>query len=145
MKALAYSLCCAALVASALPAWADVSRDEAAAAAQRLGGGRVLSVEKSESGRRSAWRVKVVTPQGEVKVILIDAASGQLTSLGYQPSGGKTPRNFAIDPSGTYLLAANQDSGSIVTFRIDKATGKLSPAGPVTLLNQVVCLQFLEK
>jgi len=78
-------------------------------------------------------------------IFSIDAASGQLTSLGHQPSGGKTPRNFAIDPSGTYLLAANQDSGSIVTFRIDKATGKLSPAGPVTQLDQVVCLQFLEK
>jgi 6-phosphogluconolactonase len=75
----------------------------------------------------------------------IDGSSGKLTALGYQPSGGKTPRNFAIDPSGTYLLAANQDSGTIVTFRIDKASGKLTPAGPVTHLDQVVCLQFMEK
>lgn len=78
-------------------------------------------------------------------IFAIDSASGKLTSLGTQPSGGKTPRNFSIDPSGTYLLAANQDSGSIVTFRIDKASGKLTPAGPVTHLDQVVCLQFLEK
>jgi uncharacterized membrane protein YkoI len=77
MKVLAHCICCAALVASAVPAWADVGRDEAAAAAQRLGGGRVLSVEKSESARRPVWRVKVITGQGEVKVILIDAASGQ--------------------------------------------------------------------
>ena len=68
---------CAALVALALPAWADVSRDDAVAAAQRMGGGRVLSVEKSESGRRPVWRVKLVTSQGEVRVILIDAVSGQ--------------------------------------------------------------------
>lgn len=77
MKALVKSICCAALVALAVPAWADVSRDEAAAAAQRMSGGRVLSVEKSESARRPVWRVKVVTAQGEVRVILIDAASGQ--------------------------------------------------------------------
>jgi uncharacterized membrane protein YkoI len=77
MKVLAHLLCCVALVASAVPAWADIGRDQAAAAAQRLGGGRVLSVDKSESGRRPVWRVKVVTAQGEVKVILIDAASGQ--------------------------------------------------------------------
>jgi uncharacterized membrane protein YkoI len=77
MKVLAHCICCAALVASAVPAWADVGRDDAAAAAQRLGGGRVLSVEKSESARRPVWRVKVITGQGEVKVILIDAASGQ--------------------------------------------------------------------
>jgi len=76
MKVLAHLLCCAALAASAVPAWADIGRDQAAAVAQRLGG-RVLSVDKSESGGRPVWRVKVVTTQGEVKVILIDAASGQ--------------------------------------------------------------------
>jgi uncharacterized membrane protein YkoI len=37
----------------------------------------VLSVEKSESAGRSVWRVKVLTAQGEVRVILIDAASGK--------------------------------------------------------------------
>lgn len=55
-------------------AWADVSRDDAAAAAQRAsGGGRVLSVEKAGAG----WRVKVVTAKGEVRVIIVDATSGR--------------------------------------------------------------------
>ncbi len=77
MKALVKPLC-ALLVVLAAPAWADVSRDEAAAAAQRVSSGRVLSVEKAESDRRPVWRVKVVTAQGEVRVILIDAASGRV-------------------------------------------------------------------
>jgi uncharacterized membrane protein YkoI len=64
---------CATLLALAAPAWADVSRDQAAAAAQRQIGGRVLSVDKTESGRRIVWRVKVVTPKGEVRVVFIDA------------------------------------------------------------------------
>lgn len=68
---------CAALVVLASPAWADLSRDDAAAAAQRVSSGRVLSVEKSESAGRVVWRVKVLTAQGEVRVILIDAASGK--------------------------------------------------------------------
>lgn len=68
---------CAMLLALATPAWADVSRDQAAAAAQRQTGGRVLSVEKTESGRRPVWRVKVVTPRGEVRVVFIDAESGR--------------------------------------------------------------------
>lgn len=76
MNVLLRSLC-AALLLLAASAWADVSRDDAAAAAQRVSGGRVLSVEKSESSGRAVWRVKVVTPQGVVRVILIDAASGQ--------------------------------------------------------------------
>jgi uncharacterized membrane protein YkoI len=68
---------CAALVLVAGAALADVSRDNAAAIAQRMSGGRVLSVEKTQSGNRPVWRVKVLTGQGEVRVILIDAASGQ--------------------------------------------------------------------
>lgn len=68
---------CALLIVLAAPAWADISRDEAAAAAQRVSEGRVLSVEKSDSGRRPVWRVKILTSQGEVRVILIDAVSGR--------------------------------------------------------------------
>ena len=68
---------CAALVVLASPAWADISRDDAASVAQRMSGGRLLSVEKTESGGRPAWRVKVLTAQGEVRVIYIDAASGK--------------------------------------------------------------------
>jgi len=71
------SLICGALMVLASPAWADVSRDDAAAVAQRVSGGRVLSVDSAQAGGRPAWRVKVVTAQGEVRVILVDVASGR--------------------------------------------------------------------
>ena len=76
MNVLATSIC-AVLVMLAMPAWADLGRDGAVAVAQRQNGGRVLSVEKSESGGRPVWRVKLVTAQGEVRVVLVDAVSGQ--------------------------------------------------------------------
>jgi uncharacterized membrane protein YkoI len=69
---------CALLIVVAAPAWADISRDEAAVAAQRVATGRVLSVDRTEADRRPVWRVKVLTGQGEVRVILIDAASGRV-------------------------------------------------------------------
>ncbi len=68
---------CAVALALAAPAWAQVSREQAAAMAQSQTGGRVLAVEKSESGQRTVWRVKVVTPRGEVRVVLIDATGGR--------------------------------------------------------------------
>ncbi len=71
------TLISALLLALALPAWAQVSRDDAATTAQQASGGRVLAVEKTEREGRPVWRVKVLTPQGEVKVILIDVASGR--------------------------------------------------------------------
>ena len=75
MKAFLTLVC--ALVVAAAPAWADVSRDDAAAAAARMAAGRVLSIEKADAGGRAVWRVKVLTAQGEVKVILIDATTGR--------------------------------------------------------------------
>ena len=32
----------------------------------------------------------------------IDAKTGELSLIGYTPTQGKNPRNFAIDPSGTF-------------------------------------------
>lgn len=77
MNLLRTLLCAAMLASTVAPAWAAVSRDAAAAIAQRATGGRVLAVEQSESGGRPVWRVKVLTPKGEVRVILVDLASGQ--------------------------------------------------------------------
>ncbi len=45
-------------------------------------------------------------------------SSGELTLTGRTPCGGKTPRNFAVDPAGTHLLVGNQDSDLITVFRI---------------------------
>lgn len=71
---------CAVLLAAAAaaPAGIEFSRDEAAAAAQRLTDARVLTVERSEAAQRPVWRVKVVTAQGDVRVILMDAVSGHV-------------------------------------------------------------------
>ena len=77
MKTRARLAACAMVVALTTPAWADVGRNEAAAVAQRATGGRVLSVDRAEAGRRPVWRVKVVTPQGDVRVMLIDVATGR--------------------------------------------------------------------
>lgn len=77
MNAFAKLLCAALLVVSNL-AWANLSRDDAAAVAQRASGGRVLSVDKSESSGQPVWRVKVVTPAGEVQVIHVNVATGEV-------------------------------------------------------------------
>ena len=75
-----------------------------------------------------------------VNLFAIDPRSGQLTYVGHQPSGGKTPRSFGIDPTGSYLLSANQDSDSIVVMRIDRETGKLTPTGQTVEVGMPVCV-----
>lgn len=71
------TLITALMLALSLPAWADVSRDDAAAMVQQSTGGRVLAVDQAQREGRLVWRVKVLTSKGEVIVVLIDAASGR--------------------------------------------------------------------
>jgi 6-phosphogluconolactonase len=40
--------------------------------------------------------------------------------------GGKTPRNFTLDPTERWMLVANQDSNLISVFARDPATGELA-------------------
>jgi hypothetical protein len=37
----------------------------------------VLAVERGDAGGRPAWRVKVVTQRGDVRVVMVDATTGQ--------------------------------------------------------------------
>ncbi len=68
--------------------------------------------------------------------------SGKLTFTGRQSTLGSTPRNFAIDPTGNYLLVGNQNSDEIVIFKRDKFTGSLSPMAKKISIGSPVCLKF---
>lgn len=59
-------------------------------------------------------------------------------------TGGKTPRNFNIDPTGKWLLAANQNSGSITLFQIDAESGKLKAFGKPVSVPTPVCVRFVK-
>jgi len=66
-----------------------------------------------------------------IGVFAIDPRNGMLTPVEFDSTQGKTPRNFSIDPTGEYLIAANQNSATVVVYRRDPATGKLMPTGQV--------------
>jgi 6-phosphogluconolactonase len=70
------------------------------------------------------------------------AATGALTPLGYELTRGKTPRHFAIAPGGRWLVVANQDSGTLAVYRIDEATGTLTPSGALVASGTPVCVLF---
>lgn len=73
-----YALIASLLLLTCVPVWAQVSRDTAATLAQQASGGRVLAVERVEQQGQIFWRVKVLTPAGEVRVVWVDAASGRM-------------------------------------------------------------------
>jgi 6-phosphogluconolactonase len=57
------------------------------------------------------------------------ADSGRLSLLVCEPTGGKRPRFFTLDPHGAFLYAANQESDNIVAFAVDRTTGMLQRSG----------------
>lgn len=78
-----------------------------------------------------------------IGVFAIDPEKGILSLVEQSLTGGIMPRNFAIDPTGTYLLVANQFGNNVVVFKIDRATGRLSKTGNEIKLDVPVCIQFV--
>ncbi|WP_339253157.1 lactonase family protein [Paenibacillus sp. FSL P2-0136] len=89
-------------------------------------------------------RYLYVSNRGHDSIALfhIDKATGLLEAEDWVTSGGRTPRNFAL--IGGMLLAANQNSGNIASFRIDSETGRLIPTGNELEVPAPVCLVALD-
>lgn len=78
-----------------------------------------------------------------IAVFAVDPKKGTLTPIEYVPAEGKIPRNFAIDPSGQWLLAANQDSNTVITLRIDRDSGRLTRTGQSIEVKSPAMVDFL--
>ncbi len=76
-----------------------------------------------------------------ISVFSVDAR-GKLAHQQTLSSGGKGPRNFAIDPTGKYVLVAHQYSNDIIVFKRDQTTGLLENTGKKLELCAPVCLVF---
>ena len=63
----------------------------------------------------------------EIVIFSVDAANGHLKLVGHQSSLGEAPREFAIDPTGQWLIVGNQSSDTAYVFRRDQQSGLLEP------------------
>ncbi|MFM6926670.1 MAG: lactonase family protein [Ferruginibacter sp.] len=78
-----------------------------------------------------------------IAIFSINQQNGKLTLIGHQSTLGKTPRNFSFDPSGNFLLVANQNSDTIVVFKINRETGMLTDTGNRIEAGKPVCLKWI--
>ena len=77
-----------------------------------------------------------------IAVYSVAERTGSLTLEQHISTEGDWPRNFSLDPSGNWLLVANQRSGSVIVLRCDPHTGRLSPTGRRLDIARAVCLRF---
>lgn len=78
-----------------------------------------------------------------ISVLKFDNNDETLEIIARQKTLGRTPRDIILDPTGNWLLAANQDSDSIAVFKVDKKSGMISPAYLAENIKSPVCLEWL--
>jgi 6-phosphogluconolactonase len=78
-----------------------------------------------------------------IGVFSIDPQKGTLSEVEQISPGGTMPRNFALDPTGSYLFSANELSGNVLLFRVDSTTGRLTPTSTDVKIDVPVCIVFV--
>jgi 6-phosphogluconolactonase len=114
---------------------------------------QAVSARAAGAGGGNAAAEIAVSPDGRflytsnrgddnIAVFAIGGVALGLTPVGHVPTGGRGPRHFAIDPSGGWLIAANQNSNSLVVSRLDPTTGLPVAAGSSVTVSKPVCVLF---
>jgi 6-phosphogluconolactonase len=120
----------------------------------------VPSIPPSYTGNNTGAEI-VVAPSGRVvyasnrghdsiATFAVDRRDGSLTPVGWAPTHAKSPRFFSLDPATKFLYAANADEGfseqqntdTIVPFRINQANGMLTPTGQIIKTNSPCTIVF---
>jgi 6-phosphogluconolactonase (cycloisomerase 2 family) len=77
-----------------------------------------------------------------IAIFAVDAATGALQPIGWEPVRGRKPRFFGPDPDWKHLYAANEDSHTIVVFKVDHDSGKLTATAQVIETGSPTCIAF---
>src|SRR5213592_2069874 len=89
-------------------------------------------------------RTVYVSNRGHNSIAMFSVAdsTGALALEQVISTEGDWPRNFSLDPSGRWLLVANQRSDSVVVFGRDPDNGRLTPTRQRLAIPSPVCLRF---
>lgn len=114
---------------------------------------RVAALPEDFKGKSTASEIRV-HPNGRfvysanrghnsLAVFSRNPETGALTRVEVVPTGGDTPRNFALTPDGAWLLCAHQASNNLTVFKVSPATGKLTSTPHTATVPKAVCVLFL--
>lgn len=81
--------------------------------------------------------------RGHDSIAVFTLEGGKLTLVQNAQGKFKVPRNFAVDPTGAFLLACGQENDVIESFRIDPKAGTLTSMGNTIAVGSPVCVRIL--
>lgn len=70
------------------------------------------------------------------------ASNGDLDLCGQFDCGGRQPRDIAIDPSGRWLVVANQGSDCLCLFQLDQRNGAPERTGGAISVTSPACILY---
>jgi 6-phosphogluconolactonase len=77
-----------------------------------------------------------------IATFAVDGKDGTLAPVGWEPTQGKKPRFFTLDPAGEKLYVANEDSDTIVAFKLNAVSGKPESTGLIIHTGSPSCIAF---
>jgi len=80
-----------------------------------------------------------------IAVFTVDPDTQKITLKTTVDVHGNWPRNFSLTPDENYMLVANQRSGNITVFKMNKETGIPEFTGKEIKLPSPVCIDFLKR
>jgi 6-phosphogluconolactonase len=93
--------------------------------------------------RSGKWLYASNVGHNSVVLFTIHPETGMLTFVEEQGTGGRTPRQFGIEPSSKHLAIANRDSNTVLASRIDEGNGRLKPSGIFAEVPSPTAIRFL--
>jgi 6-phosphogluconolactonase len=75
-------------------------------------------------------------------VFAVHPVDGTLFPVEIVPSGGRTPRNFALSPDGRWLVCGHQDTDLLTVFAVDPASGRLTRTPHTAAVPTCICVLF---
>lgn len=76
-----------------------------------------------------------------ISAFSVDSA-GTLSAIEVEPIRGGWPRNFSLDPTGQWLVAAGSDSNTATVFRIEPDSGELTFTRETQMVPTPICVLF---
>jgi 6-phosphogluconolactonase len=76
-----------------------------------------------------------------VMTYTLDPQDRTIIKAARRDSGGKTPRSFALTPSGKFMLVANQNSDVVVSLRLDPDSGEPGEQVDAVSIGTPMCVQ----
>lgn len=80
-----------------------------------------------------------------IAVFSVNQETWQLDFIEHTSTEGNWPRDFVLDPSEAFIVAANQESSNLVLFSRDATTGRLALEQIDIAIPDPVCIKFSQK